>query len=180
MRRAQRGRLALPQAAARVKDAIFNAPPLLPDTAAEPLDEAGVWVASIRNTTLYVAGQAWEALGEGLAEQQEIVAAIADMTATLFALESAWLRVMKSYSKDGEGRDNAIAVVRVYGNDACGQVEQWARYALAAFSAGDTLRTHLATVRRLLKPPAVDTVKLRRQIAESVLSREGYPWGYEL
>jgi alkylation response protein AidB-like acyl-CoA dehydrogenase len=177
MRRAQRGRLALPQAAARVKDAIFNAPPLLPDTAVEPLDEAGVWVTGIRNTTLYVAGQAWETLGEGLAEQQEIVAAIADMTATLFALESAWLRVRKSYVKEGEGRDNAIAVVRVYGNDACAQVEQWARYALAAFSAGDTLRTHLATIRRLLKPPAVDTVSARRQIAESVLSREGYPWG---
>ena len=65
---------------------------------------------------------------------------------------------------------------QVYGNDACAQVEQLARYALAAFSAGDTLRTHASVVRRLLKPPLQDTAGLRRQIAAAVLEREAYPW----
>jgi alkylation response protein AidB-like acyl-CoA dehydrogenase len=176
MRRAQRGRLALPQAAAKVKEAVLSPPSIGgPGGLSEPLEEIGSWVSAIRNTILYVAGQAWEALGEQLAEQQEVVAAIADMTAALYALESAWLRAKKSRESRVESRE-MLAAVQVYGNDACAQVEQWARYALAAFSDGDTLRTHLSTLRRLLKPPAVNTVALRRQIAAAVIEREGYVW----
>ena len=92
-------------------------------------------------------------------------------------LESGWLRCRKLRGK-GQGASTELAesAVRVYGNDVCGQVEQWARYALNGFSAGDSLRAHLGTVRRLLKPPMVDTIALRRQIAAQVIERESYPW----
>src|SRR5439155_23997769 len=96
--------------------------------------------------------------------------ALADMTAALYALESAWLRCRKI--------DNplALAATRTYGADACAQVEQWGRCVLAGFSAGDTLRAHAGTLRRLLKPPLLDTISLRRQLAAAVLDHEGYPW----
>jgi alkylation response protein AidB-like acyl-CoA dehydrogenase len=176
MRRAQRGRLGLPQAAAKVKDAILSPPSIGGQGGfSEPLEEVGSWVTAIRNTTLYVAGQAWEALGEGLGEQQEIVAAIADMTAALYALESAWLRIGKRRGARVESLE-MLAAVQIYGNDVSAQVEQSARYALAAFSEGDTLRTHLSTLRRLLKPPSMNTVRLRRQIAQAVIERDGYVW----
>jgi alkylation response protein AidB-like acyl-CoA dehydrogenase len=199
LRRAQRGRLPLPQAMAKLKDAVLSPPQT--ESVVGPLEEIGVWVRQIRQATLYVAGQAWEALGERLAERQEIVAALADMTAALYALESAWLRCSKMhgvqafrYSGIQEQSSTlpsaqtpehlntripehpALAAVQVFANDACHQVEQWARYALAGFSAGDTLRTHLSALRRLHKPPLLDTISLRRQIAAAVLEREGYPW----
>jgi alkylation response protein AidB-like acyl-CoA dehydrogenase len=190
MRRAMRGRLALPQAVAKLKDAVLSAPPVMAETLTDPLDALGGWVAQIRNVTLYVAGQAWEALGETLTEKQEIVAALADMSAALYALESSWLRCRKMQGSGVRGSGSgerpgvqrltpdaaALAATQVYGNDACTQVEQLARYALAAFSAGDTLRTHASVVRRLLKPPLLDTAGLRRQIAAAVLEREAYPW----
>ncbi len=184
IRRAQRGRLALPQAAARLKDVIL-APPVPPaDSTGDPLSEVGKWVVSIRNATLFVMGQAWETLGEQLAEKQEVVAAIADMIAALYALESTWLRTKKSVKREGlsvkeqslNTRRSMLNACLVYGSDACSLVENWARYVLAAVSTGDSLRANLSTLRRLLKPPAVDTVSLRREIAAEVIEREGYIW----
>jgi len=174
VRRAQRGRLALPQAAAKLKEAILAPPTPAAHTFDDPLCEAGVWVDSIRKATLFVAGTAWETLGESLSEQQEVVAAIADMTAALYALESAWLRSRKS---SVVRRPTSIAAVQVYGADACSQVETWGRYALSAVCEGDTLRTSLSTLRRLLKPPSLNTVALRRQIAARVLEADGYVCG---
>jgi hypothetical protein len=41
---------------------------------------------------------------------------------------------------------------------------------------GDTLRTLLAALRRLLKPVPVNTVARRRQIADAILDRKAYPY----
>jgi hypothetical protein len=41
---------------------------------------------------------------------------------------------------------------------------------------GDALRTLLAALRRVLKPSPVNTVALRRQIADAVVGRKGYPF----
>ena len=50
-----------------------------------------------------------------------------------------------------------------------------ARYS-AATADGDTLRTLLAALRRVLKVTPVDTIALRRQIADAVVARPGYPF----
>ena len=47
-------------------------------------------------------------------------------------------------------------------NDAAQRVEAAARSALAAMAEGDTLRTLLAALRRVLKVTPVNTVALRR------------------
>ena len=64
----------------------------------------------------------------------------------------------------------------MYVNDAAGRVEIAARTALAAMAEGDTLRTLLAALRRLLKATPVNTVALRREIADAVVARAGYPF----
>ena len=51
-----------------------------------------------------------------------------------------------------------------------------ARNALAAMSEGDTLRTLLAALRRLLKPVPINTVARRRQIADVIIDRKAYPY----
>jgi hypothetical protein len=58
--------------------------------------------------------------------------------------------------------------------DAASRAESSARTALAAMSEGDTLRTLLAALRRLLKVAPVNTVALRRTIADAVLDRKAY------
>jgi len=42
-------------------------------------------------------------------------------------------------------------------------------------SSGDTLRTLLAALRRLLKVMPVNTVELRRQLADAAVERRTYP-----
>jgi hypothetical protein len=55
-------------------------------------------------------------------------------------------------------------------------VEIAARTALAGMAEGDTLRTMLAALRRILKVTPVNTVALRRTVADAVTARKGYPF----
>ena len=51
------------------------------------------------------------------------------------------------------------------------RMEATARQVLAAMAEGDTLRTHLAALRRLLKVTPIDTVSRRRRIADETVRR---------
>ena len=63
---------------------------------------------------------------------------------------------------------------RVYVNEAAGRIELAARNALATMADGDTLRTQLAALRRLLKVTPVNTVVMRRQLADATVAKGGY------
>jgi hypothetical protein len=67
-----------------------------------------------------------------------------------------------------------VQAARVFVNDAAQRVEAAARSALAAMAEGDTLRTLLAALRRILKPSPVNTVAMRRALADAVVSRGRY------
>jgi hypothetical protein len=62
----------------------------------------------------------------------------------------------------------------VFVNDAAQRVEAAAKNALAAMAEGDTLRTLLAALRRLLKASPANTVVMRRALADAVVARGGY------
>ena len=70
----------------------------------------------------------------------------------------------------------SLGVAAVLVADASARVEIAARTALAAMAEGDTLRTLLAALRRVLKPAPVNTVAARRRIADAVVERKGYPF----
>ena len=59
-------------------------------------------------------------------------------------------------------------------NEAAGRIELAARSALAAMADGDVLRTQLAALRRLLKITPVNTVVMRRKIADATVTKGGY------
>jgi hypothetical protein len=58
------------------------------------------------------------------------------------------------------------------------RIDAAARQALAATTEGDTLRTMLAGLRRLLKVTPINTVALRRRLADEAVSRGAYPFGW--
>jgi len=66
------------------------------------------------------------------------------------------------------------AAARISVHDGAARVELAAKTALAATVAGDTLRTLLAALRRVLKPAPVDTVTLRRTLADAVTAKGRY------
>jgi DNA-binding IclR family transcriptional regulator len=57
------------------------------------------------------------------------------------------------------------------------RIEVSGRRLLAAVDEGDTLRTYLAALRRFTKRDIVDTIALRRQVAEAAIEAGGYPLG---
>jgi len=126
---------------------------------------------------LLVAGAAVQKYMMKLADEQEILASISDMVIEVFAMESALLRAMKSEEKVGDERSRLQkAMVKVYLNDAFSRVEGFARQALAAIAEGDTLRTQLSALKKLTRFTPVNTIALRREIADSVIKIGRYPF----
>ncbi|MDR5693928.1 MAG: acyl-CoA dehydrogenase family protein [Armatimonadota bacterium] len=174
LRRAQRGRLPLFAAAQKIAEELLAPAPA--EVAGEgPLAEERRLVEMAKKATLFASGVAVQKYMEGIEEQQEILGWIADMIMEVYAMESGLLRAFKAISREGEAAANQkIAMVRAYIYDAIPRIEQLGRQVLAATEQGDTLRTQLAGLRRFLRYTPVNTVALRRAIAERVIAAGGY------
>ena len=126
---------------------------------------------------LLVAGAAVQKYMMKLAEEQEILGLISDIVIEVFAMESALLRATKTIEKFGDDKSQIQkAMVKVYVNDAFDRVEVFAKQAFAAIAEGDTLRTQLSALKKLTRFTPVNTVALRREIADFVIKMGRYPF----
>ena len=138
---------------------------------------AGPGVLPDRNSSLpacteltkFAAGAASQKYGQGLAEQQEIMGALADCAIEVYALESCLLRAGKM-----RRAKQAIAMTQYYAVKSLQIVELAARKVIAAVAEGDMLRTQMAILRRLAKYQPADTVAVGRQIARHVIAAGRY------
>jgi len=132
-------------------------------------------VSMAKKIALLTAGAAVQKYMEKLGNQQEIIAMISDIIIEIFAMESALLRTLKKVQKEGEEKsDIQIAVTRVYINDAFAKTEWLAKQLFASLSEGEELRTQLMALKKLARNTPVNTVVLRRKIAESVIPLARY------
>jgi hypothetical protein len=126
--------------------------------------------AAFKKVVLMVLGTAMQTYGTKLAEEQEILTRAADVIIDVYAADSAVIRATVASAPLHE------TAACVFVNDAAGRVELAARDALAAMMEGDELRTRLAALRRLMKLTPVNTVALRRQLADALAQRRVYPF----
>ena len=130
-----------------------------------------------KKIALLVAGAAVQKYMMKLGDEQEILASISDIVIEVFAMESALLRAMKSMEKFGDEKSEIQkAMVKVYVNDAFDRVEGFSRQTLAAIAEGDTLRTQLSALKKLTRFTPVNTIALRREIANAVIKMGRYPF----
>jgi alkylation response protein AidB-like acyl-CoA dehydrogenase len=169
VRRALKGGLPLIPAAKALMEELL-APPALQPASGGAFETEQRTVAAMKKVALMVIGTALQTFGEKLADQQEVLMAAADVMIEVYAAESALARARQA------GGDLHAAAARTCVNDAAGRVEQAARTALAGMAEGDTLRTLMAALRRLLKVQPVNTIALRRQLADAVVERRAYPF----
>jgi alkylation response protein AidB-like acyl-CoA dehydrogenase len=174
-RRAVKGGLPLIPAARRLQDDLLT--PSLPEPPGdEPFDAERRIVGSLKKAALMVLGTAMQTYGTKLPDEQEVLTVAADILIDVYAADSSLQRAAAAAGGD-EGRTRIHgAAAQVIVHDAAARVEMATRTALAAMAEGDTLRTLLAALRRLLKPAPVNTVRLRRLVADAVLERKGYPY----
>jgi len=130
-----------------------------------------------KRMTLLVMGTAIRKFKEKLSEEQEIIALISDMVIEIFAMESGLLRALKSMERtENEKLQLQNAMVKVYVNDSFKQVEWLAAQALAAIADGDTVKTHLSVLEKLPRFAPINTVALKREIANAVIKVGRYPF----
>ncbi|MGD0839586.1 MAG: acyl-CoA dehydrogenase family protein [Candidatus Acidiferrales bacterium] len=176
MKRALSGALPLLAVGAKLQEEIL-AGPSFEDAPAAPWAAEDRLVEGMKKTFLLAAGAAMQKHREQLADQQEIVGALANIVMDCFAAESCVRRAQKAEA--ARGRDSAATMAdaaRVCLHDAAESVDSAARTVLSAVTEGDTLRTQLAVLRRFLKREPMDSIALRRRIADAVKAADRYPF----
>jgi alkylation response protein AidB-like acyl-CoA dehydrogenase len=172
LKRAMAGTLPLIPAARKLADELL-AGPSFEDAPAGDFAEDERSLAQAKKIFLLAAGSAVEKFRDKLAENQEIVAALSNIVMDIYAIESSLRRAQKS----GAGAASPMAeAARAFTYDALDRIEKEARTALAAISEGDMLVTQLAALRRLAKHAPVDTIALRRRVAQAVMAQDKYPF----
>ena len=173
LKRAMSGQLPLMPAIKKLMDEVLSG--VRNDGLEGPLAEERKLVVAAKKIGLFAAGIATQKYMQAIQDQQEIMAAIANMTIETYAVESAVLRAQKLAARNGEtGAANAIAMTRVYMAGALERIESAARMVIAAASEGDMLRSQMAILRRLCKYEPFNTVALRQAIAQRVIETGKY------
>jgi alkylation response protein AidB-like acyl-CoA dehydrogenase len=172
-RRATKGELGLIPAAKALQDELLGPSAVVGIDEAPFADERRA-VGAFKKTALMVFGLAMQTYAQGLSEQQEVLMHVADIVMDTFAAESAVLRAMAASREHSPRATLHSDAARVFVNDAAMRIEASARQALSAMVEGDTLRTMLAALRRLSKVAPINTVSLRRRLADEAVASGGY------
>jgi len=175
MKSAMAGKLPLLAAIKQLMDEVMAGPSPKEEMDGPLSAEFGL-LAQAKKLTLFAAGVATQRYSAAIAEEQEVMAAIADCVIEVFVMESALLRAEKIGAGSGSAasKEIAVAMARIYAAKAMETVELAARRVIAAAAEGDMLRTQLAILRRLAKYDPADTIALRRQVARHMVRAGRY------
>ncbi len=176
MKRAMGGQLPLIPAAMKLADEILAGPSFAETPEGVLAEEARV-ISNAKKMFLQAAGGAVQKFREKLADEQELIGALANIVMEIYAMESCLLRAQKAAASKGEAASSVmIDAARVFIADAAERVDHDAKRAIAAVHEGDMLITQMAVLKRFGKRPAVDTIALRRRIAAAVQAQDRYPF----
>lgn len=174
LKRALKGELGLIPAAKALLDEVMSpAAPAMPGSGG-PLDAERRAVQAFKKIVLLGLGASMQRFGARLSDEQEILLWLADLVIDAYASESALLRAGQAVEAERADADLHRAAAVAFISDAALRVDVTARQVLAALSEGDTLRTNLAALRRLLKVTPADTVRARRTLADKTVARGAY------
>lgn len=126
---------------------------------------------------LMTSGAAVSKLLSNIAEEQEVMAMLADMIIMIYAMESGLLRAKKILNSKGEQKaEYHIAAVKVYVNDVIPKIVGQAKQVFAFVETGETLYKKYEIIDRLASYKPINTIPLRRMIAEKIIKTQRYPY----
>jgi butyryl-CoA dehydrogenase len=174
LKRAMSGQLPLMPAIKRVLDEVMTGPSF-GDGLEGALAAERTIVANAKKIGLFTSGAASQKYMAALADQQELMGAMADMLIEGYVMESALLRTQKLIDKQGEAAAVLpIAMTQLYIAEAMDRIESSAKKVIAAVSEGDMLRTQMAILRRLVKYEPFNTIALTQKIADRTIEAGKY------
>jgi butyryl-CoA dehydrogenase len=173
LKRAMSGQLPLLPAIKKTMDEVMAGPSFEEPEGALSAEQK--IVSNAKKLSMLVAGAASQKYMQKLADQQEIMGAIADMVIEAFAMDSCVLRARKFIAANGEQKGALVtAMTQIYIAAAMNRLEASARKVIAAVAEGDMLRTQMAIVRRLVKFEPANVIALQEQVAARVLETGKY------
>ena len=175
-KRAMKNRLPLLGAAQKLAGELLTLRPKIEsDDGKLTLQQEMVDIA--KKISLLVTGAAVQKYMMKLAEEQELLGLISDMVIQVYAMESGLLRAMKTLEKSSDERGEIqMAMVKVFVHDAFDRLDVLAKKGFAAIAEGDTLRTQLSALKKLTRFTPVNTIALRRKIADYTIKAGKYPF----
>ncbi|HZU31295.1 MAG TPA: acyl-CoA dehydrogenase family protein [Candidatus Angelobacter sp.] len=174
LKRAARGELALLEAARKT---LHEAASSLNSSyegsdQEESSNQETMLVHHAKKVALLMLGVADAKYGATLEKQQEVVMNLSDIFMEVFAMESVLLRTQKTAAS--EKKATATEICAVFLRDALTRIQNSAQTVLAACCEGNNLEQYESILRSLARYKAVNTIALRRTIAENLLSSERY------
>ncbi len=132
-------------------------------------------VNEAKKAILMVAGSAVQKFMQKLGEEQEIIMNVTDMIIETFVAESAILRTLKLANTKGEAAAEYYAkMTSVYVSEAMDKINVYGKNAVSAFAEGDELKILLLGLKRFTKFAPINTVKLRREVADKLIEENKY------
>jgi len=128
-----------------------------------------------KKIALLVAGMAYERYGKSLRDEQELMGMMSNILIEIYAMESALLRSLKILnSKKPERATIPIKMTKVLVHDSLERISFLARGALEAMEDGALMEKHLEIIRKSILSPPMNTVSLRRHIANAMIQYGRY------
>ncbi|AMA73310.1 acyl-CoA dehydrogenase [Aneurinibacillus sp. XH2] len=179
LKRAMQGRLPLMEKLQTLQKELTGYIPSMDlSESTELLETESKMLESVKKLFLMVGGAAVQKYMQKIEQEQEILENLSNMMITIYALESALLRAKKTAARKGEAAAQMqIDMTRAYFQEVWGDLDKWAKEALAAISEGDTLRTQLSIVKKLMRMQPMNTFALKRSIAKRILEAGQYTTG---
>jgi alkylation response protein AidB-like acyl-CoA dehydrogenase len=132
-------------------------------------------IKNAKKAILMIAGSAVQKFMMKLPEEQEIIMNLTDMLIEVFSSESALLRTLKlASSKSEQDYKPYVEMTKVYVSDSLERINLYGKHAISAFAEGDELKMLLLGLKRFTKFEPVNTIQLRRNIAERLIEANKY------
>jgi alkylation response protein AidB-like acyl-CoA dehydrogenase len=183
LRRDRAGRITVLDAGRRISGQLMRSEMPNPQMFDDPIDALAAMGRDITDCALFLLHQAVEHLGDGLAEQQEIAAGIADLVCLAYCLQSVALRCRKLASNPPVRFDAMLLAAEAVGQWAGEESHRAARYVLDSLPGLEDLAdwrdepfTGIRNLLDRLIRRDTSPAALRRRLAKAVVERGGYPF----
>ena len=134
------------------------------------LDTEQKLIGLAKKILLFVFGTACQKYGQDLRNEQELSGMISNMVIETYAMESALLRSLKILRRENPSKaDIPLKITKVLFHDSIERMGSLGREALEAMGEVDHLGKRLAAVRELMVVPPLNTVSLRKDIADAMI-----------
>jgi len=175
LKNASEGKLSFSNAAKKATDQLLSGQLEIAENDPSPEGQHRL-VRIAKNITLMIADLAIKKLGDKLRDEQEVASLIADMVIEVYAMESALLRALKSHDNRGEDRSWVqTAASEIYIHDVFPKIGWMALQVLNAVSEDEDVRDQLLILRKIVYLPRINTIALRRVIAEEAIKMTQFP-----